>query len=295
LLGRPEVKYAFIKDHRDDFDVALMCTVLEASRSGFYDWLSRDPRPKEIKLEQLKDTIQAIFRKSRKAYGAPRMHKALIAKGYKVGKEKVAELMSEMGLKARAAKRFKAATTDSKHKYPVADNKLKQDFAATTPNTKWVGDVTFIDTNEGWLYLAAVLDLCTRKIVGWAMYESNDRHLTMEAMQMALKRQKVASCLLFHSDRGSNYACYDFQGMLANSGLKASMSRSGCCYDNAVMESFFHSLKVEFVYHERFMTKQQAKNAIFEWIEVFYNRERLHSSIGYKTPVAFEEEFMLAA
>lgn len=289
------MKYAFIKDHRDEFDVAIMCEVLKASRSGFYDWLSRDPSTKQIRLEKLESAMRAIFKKSRQTYGAPRMLKALVAMGYQIGKEKVAELMREFGLKAKAAKRFKAATTDSKHKYPVAENKLNQEFIAATPNTKWVGDVTFIDTAEGWLYLAAVLDLCTRKIVGWAMYEANDRHLTMEALDMALKRQKVTSKLLFHSDRGSNYACYDFQNMLQDLGLEASMSRSGCCYDNAVMESFFHSLKVEFVHHEKFASKQQAKQAIFEWIEVFYNRERMHSSIGYKTPVALEEEFMLAA
>lgn len=295
MLGRPEMKYAFIKDHRDKFDVTLMCEVLVASRSGFYDWLSRDSSTKQIRLEQLKSTMRNIFNKSRQTYGTPRMLKALLAMGYQIGKEKVAELMRQMGFKAKAAKRFKAATTDSKHKFPVADNKLGQNFAAAAPNTKWVGDVTFIHTDEGWLYLAAVLDLCTRKIVGWAMYEANDRNLTIDALEMALMHQKVASDLLFHSDRGSNYACYDFQGMLKDLGLEASMSRSGCCYDNAVMESFFHTLKTEFVHHEKFTTKQQAKAAIFEWIEVFYNRKRLHSSIGYKTPVAFEGEFMLVA
>ena len=223
------------------------------------------------------------------------MLRALLAQGYRIGKETVAKLMRELGLRAKAAKRFKAATTDSNHKFPVADNKLNQEFNVATPNTVWVGDVTFIATGEGWLYLAGVLDLCTRKIVGWAMYEDNDRHLTMAALEMALKRQNVTSVLMFHSDRGSNYACYDYQNLLANCNLVASMSRSGCCYDNAVMESFFHTLKVEFVHHEKFATKQQAKDAIFEWIEVFYNRERIHSSLDYKTPVAFEKEFMLVA
>jgi len=289
------VKYAFIKDHRDVFDITLMCETLDASRSGFYDWLVRDPSTKDARLKALKESMRAIFYQSRQTYGAPRMLKALIAKGYKIGKQRVAELMRELGLRAKAARRFKAATTDSNHTYPVPENKLGQDFTAIAPNTKWVGDVTFIGTDEGWLYLAAVLDLCTRKVVGWAMYETNDRHLTMEALDMAFKRQQVASGLLFHSDRGSNYACYDFQGMLHELNLDASMSRSGCCYDNAVMESFFHSLKVEFVHHETFATKQEAKQAIFEWIEVFYNRQRMHSSIGYKTPVAYEKELMLAA
>jgi len=270
-----------------------MCDVLETSRSGFYDWQARDTSTRQIKLDQLKTVMRAIFKKSRQSYGTPRMLKALVGLGYRIGKEKVAELMRELGLKPKASKKYKAATTDSKHTYPIQDNKLAQDFTAHAPNVKWVGDVTFIGTSEGWLYLAAVLDLCTRKIVGWAMYEANDRHLTMAALEMAVKRQKLASTLMFHSDRGSNYACHDFQGLLEHLGLDASMSRSGCCYDNAVMESFFHSLKVEFVHHEKFITKQQAKDAIFEWIEVFYNRERLHSSIGYRTPVAFEEEFML--
>ncbi|MCX6127642.1 MAG: IS3 family transposase [Proteobacteria bacterium] len=251
------MKYAFIKDHRDEYDVAIMCEVLAASRSGFYDWLARDPSTKQLRLDQLKTAMRAIFKKSRQSYGVPRMLKALISMGYKIGKERVAELMRELGLKPKASKKFKAATTDSKHKYPIQDNKLAQDFTAPAPNLKWVGDVTFIGTNEGWLYLAAVLDLCTRKIVGWAMYEANDRHLTMAALGMALKRQKVNSKLLFHSDRGSNYACHDFQGMLEHIGLEASMSRSGCCYDNAVMESFFHSLKVELVHHEKFATKRK--------------------------------------
>lgn len=289
------MKYAFIKDHKGEFDVTIMCEVLGSSRSGFYDWLARDPSAKKSRLDELKITMREIFRKSRFTYGSPRMLRALLAQGYRIGKETVAKLMRELGLRAKAAKRFKAATTDSNHKFPVADNKLNQEFNVATPNTVWVGDVTFIATGEGWLYLAGVLDLCTRKIVGWAMYEDNDRHLTMAALEMALKRQNVTSVLMFHSDRGSNYACYDYQNLLANCNLVASMSRSGCCYDNAVMESFFHTLKVEFVHHEKFATKQQAKDAIFEWIEVFYNRERIHSSLDYKTPVAFEKEFMLVA
>ena len=295
MLGRPEVKYAFILDYRDEFEIQLMCEVLNVSRSGFYDWWSRNNSEKKNKIDELKATMKEIFQKSRSTYGSPRMHKELLRKGFRIGKEKVAELMRDAGLKAKAAKRFKASTTDSKHKFPVQENRLNQDFATTAPNTKWVGDVTFIDTAEGWLYLAAVLDLCTRKIVGWAMYDANDRHLTLAAINMALKRQKGPSDLLFHSDRGSNYACHDFQNYLISVGIVASMGRSGVCYDNAVMESFFHTLKTEFVHHENFATKQQAKDAIFEWIEVFYNRERIHSSINYKTPIAFEAEFMLVA
>ena len=283
------MKYAFMKDHRDEFDVNIMCHVLESSRSGFYGWLARDHGEKKSRIERLKTAIREIFQKSRQTYGSPRMLKALVAKGYEVGKETVSKLMHEMGLRPKAAKRFKAATTDSKHKFPIAENKLKQAFDVATPNTVWVGDVTFIATGEGWLYLAGVLDLCTRKLVGWAMYDANDRHLTMDALDMALKRQNIAASLMFHSDRGSNYACYDFQGMVARRGLEASMSRSGCCYDNAVMESFFHTLKVEFVHHEKFATKQQAKDAIFEWIEVFYNRERIHSSLGYRTPLRLKK------
>jgi transposase InsO family protein len=289
------MKYAFIRDHRDEFEVGVMCEVLRASRSGFYDWLSRDPVAKDEKLEALKDVMVEIFKKSRQTYGTPRMLRALLAVGYKIGKERVANLMRSLGLRAKASKKFRGATTDSKHKFPISTNKLNQDFNAEAPNTKWVGDVTFIQTGEGWLYLAAVLDLCTRKIVGWAMYDTNDRALTLAALNMAVRRQKIKEWLMFHSDRGSNYACYDFQDLLTELGIESSMSRSGCCYDNAVMESFFHSLKVEFVHDQKFATKQQAKDAIFEWIEVFYNRERIHSSIGYKTPVAFEETFMLVA
>lgn len=289
------MKYAFIKEHRNEFEVALMCNVFAVSRSGFYGWLNRDQTAKHLTQNKLETAMTEIFIKSRCTYGSPRMHKALLAQGFCIGKEMVASLMRKLGFRAKAKRRFRVVTTDAKHKYPVADNKLNQQFAVATPNTIWVGDVTFIPTQEGWLYLAAVLDLCTRKIVGWAMYDTNDRYLTMSALDMALRRQKPDGKLLFHSDRGSNYACYDFQNMLKQSGCQASMSKSGCCYDNAVMESFFHTLKTEFVHHMIFAKKQQAKDAIFEWIEVFYNRERMHSSIGYKTPVDFEKDLMLVA
>jgi len=212
-----------------------------------------------------------------------------------VSEETVAKLMQDMGLKGQASRRFKVCTTDSKHSFPVAENKLEQVFDAEKPGEVMLADITFIETGEGWLYLAAVLDLCSRQLIGWSMGDTIDRHLTIAALHMALRRQKPTANAIFHSDRGSQYACYDFRNQLLAYGLTPSMSRSGNCWDNAPMESFFHTLKVEFVHQEEFATRAEAKLKIFEWIETFYNRQRLHSSLGYKTPVAFAAEKMLDA
>jgi transposase InsO family protein len=289
------MKYAFIRGHRGEFDIQLMCEVLGASKSGFYDWLRRDRDGKEKRLIELKIAIERAFKGSRCTYGSPRVYQVIKGLGYEVSEDTVAKLMAEMGLRAKAKRRFKVGTTDSKHSFPIADNKLNQVFEASKPGEVMLADITFIATAEGWLYLAAVLDLCSRQLIGWAMGETIDRHLAIAALHMALRRQKPASGALFHSDRGSTYACYDFQDYLVAYGLTPSMSRSGNCYDNAPMESFFHTLKTEFVHHEVFATRDEAKLKIFEWIETFYNRQRLHSSIGYKTPVAFAAEKMLDA
>ena len=289
------MKYAFIKQYREDFLVSIMCEVLLASKSGFYSWVARDHKVKNDALERLMAAIKAIFKRSRATYGSPRVWRALLTMGISVAEEKVANLMRQMGLRAKSKKRFKVKTTDSKHNLPIAANLLQQNFNVARINTVWVGDITYIATGEGWLYLAAVLDLATRKIVGWAMFDSMERQLVMEALNMALGGQKPSPGLIFHSDRGSQYASHDYRNLLGFHGLIASMSGKGNCYDNAVMESFFHTLKTEFVHHEDFQTKALAKSAIFEWIEVFYNRQRMHSSIGYKTPVEFEAEIMLAA
>lgn len=289
------MKYAFIHDHRDEFDIQIMCVVLGASKSGYYDWRGRDHEGREKRLLELKIAIEKAFKGGRGAYGSPRIHPILKGLGYEVSEETVAKLMAEMGLRAKAARRFKVCTTDSKHSFPIAENKLEQVFEAERPGEVMLADITFIETAEGWLYLAAVLDLCSRQLIGWAMGDTIDRHLTIAALHMALRRQKQAPGAIFHSDRGSQYACYDFRDQLLAYGLTPSMSRSGNCWDNAPMESFFHTLKVEFVHHEEFATRAEAKLKIFEWIETFYNRQRLHSSLGYKTPIAFAAEKMLDA
>ena len=289
------MKYAFIRDHRDEFDVQAMCEILGASKSGYYDWLTRDHTGKENRLLELKIAIERAFEGSRGTYGSPRIYQALKGLGYEVSEETVAKLMQDMGLRAKAKRRFKVCTTDSNHGFPIAENKLKQVFEASKPGEVMLADITFIPTGEGWLYLAAVLDLCSRQIIGWAMGDTIDRHLTISALHMALRRQKPAADAIFHSDRGSQYACYDFRDQLIAHGLIQSMSRSGNCWDNAPMESFFHTLKTEFVHHQNFATRAEAKLKIFEWIESFYNRQRMHSSLGYKTPFAFAAEKMLQA
>ncbi len=289
------MKYAFIRDHRDEFDIQAMCEILGTSKSGYYDWLTRDHDGKEKRLLELKTAIERAFKGGRGTYGSPRVYLILKGLGYEVSEETVAKLMQELGLRAKAARRFKVCTTDSNHSFPIAENKLGQVFDAAKPGEVMLADITFIPTSEGWLYLAAVLDLATRQIIGWAMGDTIDRHLTIASLHMALRRQKPAPGAIFHSDRGSQYACYDFRDQLLAHGLTPSMSRIGNCWDNAPMESFFHTLKVEFVHQENFATRAEAKLKIFEWIETFYNRQRLHSSLGYKTPVAFAAEKMLDA
>lgn len=289
------MKYAFICDHRDEFDIHLMCDVLSVSRSGFYDWMARDHDSRENRLLRLRIDIEKAFKGSRGTYGSPRVFQVLKGLGYEVSEDTVARTMRDMGLKAKSKNRFKIRTTDSNHSYPVADNKLDQVFDASEPGEVLLSDITYIPTGEGWLYLSGVLDLCSRQLIGWAMADRMDRWLTIDALHMALRRQKTAPGAIFHSDRGSQYACHDFRAELEAFGLTQSMSRKGNCWDNAPMESFFHTLKTEFVHHEGFSTRSEAKLKIFEWIECFYNRHRLHSSLGYKTPVAFATEKMLNA
>jgi len=270
-----------------------MCKTIEVSRSGYYDWLKRGPSDRELRKQKMARSIEDIFNASRKTYGSPRVHEQLVGLGFCVGPATVARIMRENGLRSKVSGKFKAKTTDSKHSFPIAENLVNQNFHAAKPNQIWLSDVTFIDTAEGWLYLASILDLCTRKIVGWEMSDRNDRWLTLSALEMAVQRSQPPSGLIYHSDRGSNYACHDFQNRLRELNFVPSMSGTGNCYDNAPKESFFHTLKTEFVHHENFLTREIGRNEIFEWIEVFYNRQRIHSSLGYKSPLAFEEEIML--
>jgi transposase InsO family protein len=276
-----------IRRHEENHAVALMCRVLEVSRSGYYDWRSREPSARAQANQRLTDDIRRIHEDHKGRVGAPRVTRHLREEGQRVGKNRVAHLMKSNGLRAKAAHKYKA-TTNSNHSLPVAPNLLEQDFSATAPNQKWVSDITYIATDEGWLYLAVVLDLYSRLVVGWAMAERMTARLVCDALQMALWRRKRPRGVIVHSDRGSQYCSGDYQRLLLENGLVCSMSKKGDCYDNAAMESWNHSLKVEAIHGERLVTRQVAKDHVFEYVEVYYNRKRLHSRLGYLSPEAFE-------
>lgn len=281
------MKYAFIETHRDEFPVWLLCRVIGVSKSGYFDWKKRDSSPREARQNNLVEKISQIHLGSRRTYGSPRVYLVLKGMGENCSKTTVERLMRERGIRAKMHRKFKA-TTDSKHRLPVAKNVVKRNFSADAPNKLWCTDITYLSTSEGWLYLAAIIDVFTRKIVGWSMRDSLAEALVLDALEMAIQRQRPGEGLVHHSDRGSQYASYEYQNRLKHYGMVASMSRKGQCWDNALMESFFHTLKTEHVYHERFRTKDHARRSVFEWIEVFYNRQRIHSALGYVTPVCYE-------
>jgi len=281
------MRYRFVRDHAAQFPVSALCRVIEVSRSGYYRWTHRPLCRRRLDDMRLLEEIRSEFEASRKIYGRDRIHNALRDKGIYCGKARVGRLMRANGLHPKQARKFKA-TTDSKHSFPVAENILARDFSADQPNTKWTTDITYIWTREGWLYLAVVIDLYSRFVVGWAMSERITRSLVMNAMKMAIWRRKPGKGLLHHSDRGVQYASGAYQALLETYGILCSMSRKGDCWDNAVTESFFHTLKTELVYHEDFQTRREAQRKIFEYLEVFYNRKRLHSALGYKSPADYE-------
>lgn len=274
-----------------------MCEMLQVSRSGYYEWRSRPGSARQQANEKLLREIREIFQTSRQTYGSPRVHAALQRNGQQVGRQRVARLMRQEGLVARPRHRRKPVTTQRQAGDPVAQNLLNQDFAADPLNLKWAGDITFIDTAEGWLYLAMLLDLCTRKVPGWSMtwVVSQPHHLRASlvegALDMALKRQHPPNHLLHHSDQGSQYTSAAYQARLAALEPQVSMSRVGNPYDNALVESFFATLKAECA-TDQFATRAEARIAIFEFIEVWYNRQRLHSSLGYQSPEEFERQFL---
>ena len=288
------MKYQFITDHRQEFEITVMCRVLQVSRSGYYAWRQRPVSRREMANQKLTEQIEAIHQQSRQTYGSPRIQAELADQGVKCGQNRVARLMGQAGLRPKQDRQFKVTTTDSAHNYPVAPNLLEQDFQASRPNEKWLADITYIATAEGWLYLAVVMDLYSRRIVGWAMGDTLERWLPLAALQMALDSRQPSPGLLHHSDRGSQYASDDYQAVLTKSQMQVSMSRTGNCYDNAPMESFFGTLKTELVYHCHYATRAEAKTAIFEYTEVFYNRFRRHSALGYQSPVVFEQSAMTA-
>lgn len=263
--------------------------MLLIERSGYYAWLKRKPGKRELSNRGLDQKIVSIFNLHKSRYGAIRITDELHDTGELCGKNRVARRMKQLGLQAKAKKKYKM-TTDSNHDLPVAANLLNRDFTATAPNQKWVSDISYIWTEEGWLYLAVVIDLYSRAVVGWSIQSTMSRQLVCDALMMALWRRGFPKGVLFHSDRGSQYCSNDFQKMLKYFKLICSMSRKGNCWDNAIAESFFHTLKTELVYTERYVTKEMAKQTIFQYIEVYYNRVRRHSSIGSIAPEVFENQ-----
>lgn len=266
-----------------------MCDAPGVSISGYYAWKKRPESKRKQENKRIVAEIKVIHRQSRETYGSPRIHVDLREKGISCSEKRVARLMRNYQIAAKRKRKF-VVTTDSKHDLPLADNKLNQEFQADRPDQKWVTDITYVWTKEGWLYLAVVLDLFSRKVVGWAMDQSMERGLVIRALQMALLARKPEKGLLHHSDRGSQYASNDYQRLLENHHINCSMSRKGNCYDNAVMESFFATLKQELVYHRQYQTRKEAKQDIFEYIQVWYNRKRRHSSLGYFSPEQFENK-----
>jgi len=283
------MRFAFIRRHTVEFPVDVMCAVLEVSTSGYYAWLHRPESLRSRDDRRLLLEIRAIHRQSRRRYGSPRLHRELRHRGYACGRHRVARLMRQDGLEGTYRRKFRV-TTDSKHRWPVAENRLARQFEVSRPNTVWAADITYIRTREGWLYLAVLLDLCSRRVVGWAISSRLNRRLPQAALEMAIGRRRPRSPILHHSDRGSQYASHDYRQALSDAGFVVSMSRRGDCYDNAPVESFFATLKKELVAAEVFYSRSQAYGEIVDYIEGFYNSWRRHSALGYISPTAFEEK-----
>jgi transposase InsO family protein len=283
------VRFAFIAEEKAVFPVRLLCRTLQVSRAGFYAWQARPPAPRARTDARLGLEIAAIHAESRQRSGRPRIHAELAHRGCRTSRKRVARLMRVRGLAARRRRRFRV-TTHSQHSFPVAPNVLARQFDRLQPNQAWVTDITYIPTVEGWLYLAVILDLCSRLAVGWAMSDRITDALTLEALGMAVARRQPPQGLLHHSDRGSQYASGDYQRMLAQYGIVGSMSRRGNCWDNAVAESFFATVKVELVHDAAWATRATARVALVEYLEVFYNGQRRHSALGYLSPRAFERQ-----
>lgn len=288
------MKYAAIESLRESFPVSMLCELLGVSSSGYHEWRHRPASPRQIANERLVSEIRVLHAESFASYGSPRIHAALKRQGRAIGRERVRRLMRENRIIGRHRKK-RCRTTDSNHALPVAPNLLNQDFHCEQPDTVWLADISYLPTGEGFLYLAAMKDLCTKKIVGWAMSKAIDARLVIDALGMAIGRQRPSAGLIVHSDRGSQYASADFRARLGVHHMKQSMSRRGNCYDNAPMESFFSSLKGEHLEHQVFATHAAAQAAVFTYIETFYNRVRLHSSIGYRPPNEFETMLRKAA
>jgi putative transposase len=282
------VIFSFIEQHREVWPVAVMCNTLGVSPAGFYAWLQRPKSAQQQRRDALLVEIRAVHAEVKQRYGSPRIYKELQAQGVDCCVNTVAKLMHDNDIRSKTARKFRN-TTDSNHSLPVADNLLDRQFNPAGPNEKWVGDITYVPTREGWLYLAVIEDLYSRRIVGWSMADHMESRLVVDALEMAVARRLPGEGLLAHTDRGSQYASDHYQRLLRKHGIECSMSRVAQCWDNAPMESFFASLKKELVHDEDYQTRAEARTSIVEYIEVFYNAKRRHSSLGYVSPTEFEE------
>ena len=281
--------FKVIRDHLvPEFTVRDCCRVLRVSRAGYYRWCGHPIGKRETRLKDLTEKVRLVHEASRRIYGSPKIRSELRKQGVKLNRKTVARIMRESSIRSKVMRKFKVRTTDSNHAYPVAPNVLDREFTAEKPDTKWLCDITYIQTGEGWLYLAGVMDLFSRRIVGWSMAEHMRVELVTDAFTMATTTRTPGPGLIHHSDRGVQYCCGEYRAQLEAWGMVASMSRTGDCYDNAPTESFWGKLKTELVYLESFATREEARAAIFEYIEAFYNRIRLHSSLGYVSPERFE-------
>lgn len=284
------MKFAFIEAEKANFPIAVLCRLLGVTRQGYYAYAKRQPSPRSVRYQELCEQVREIHEASRGRYGSPRVRKELQRRGVRVSKRTVEQVMRELGLWGRRKRLFKV-TTAANPKHSVEPNVLGRDFRATRPNERWVTDISYIWTAEGWVYLAAILDLYSRSVVGWALDTTLSTKLPLAALQMALRRRRPGSGLLHHSDRGCQYTSAEYRRKLAQLGVTVSMSRKGNCWDNAVAESFFATLKTELIYEQEWPSRSELRAAVFEYIEIFYNRQRLHSSLGYKTPAEVEREY----
>ena len=284
------MRFRFIEDRRADYPVTIMCDVLGVSPAGYYAWRARPESPRAAANRELVDDIKRVHRNTNGRYGSPRVHAELRAQGRGASRGRIERLMRRHGIRAIMARPRWVRTTDSRHDFPIAANLLERNFIAAAPNRIWLADITYVETGEGWLYLSTVMDLYSRKIVGWAMRDHLRTELPLAALRMAISAQRPGIGLIHHSDRGVQYASHEYRAALATSAITASMSRKGNCYDNAPMESFFHTLKTERVHHRKYATRAEAQRDIFAYIEGFYNRTRRHSALGYISPLAMERK-----
>ena len=277
------MKYGFIREHSKQFPINLLCQVLGVSSSGYYDWLSRAPSKRDQENKLLDDKIRVIYMNNKQRYGSPRITRALHAQSIPCSHTRVERRMKHLGLQAIAKRKFKV-TTDSEHTKPVFENILNRDFSTTAINQKWVGDITYVPTSEGWLYLAVIIDIHSRSVIGWSMSRRMKQDLVCNALLMALFKRKFPKNVIIHSDRGSQYCSKKYRKIIQENKLVGSMSRKGNCWDNAIAESFFHTLKTELTHQHVYKTRVQARQSIFQYIEGYYNSVRMHSAIDYKSP-----------